>query len=111
VIRYFGNEANRSVIRRLADAGIQMELSGGALQPKSMKLSKLNFVISGVFEKHSREELQLMIEENGGKNLGSVTSKTNFILAGEGMGPSKRDKAVKLGIPIISEDDFLEMLK
>jgi DNA ligase (NAD+) len=110
VLRYFENEANKSVISRLAGAGVQMQLAGDALQPKTLKLKNMNFVISGVFEKHSREELQQMIEENGGKNLGSVSSKTNFIVAGEGMGPSKKDKAVKLGIPIISEDDFLEML-
>jgi DNA ligase (NAD+) len=111
VLRYFDNEGNREVIKRLTDAGLQMELSVDALQPKSRKLQNLSFVISGVFEKHSREELQKMIGENGGKNLGSVTSKTNFIVAGEGMGPSKKDKALKLGIPIISEDDFLLMLK
>ncbi len=111
VLRFFENEANRTVISRLAQAGVQMELAGDALQPKSLKLKNLNFVISGVFEKHSRDELQKMIEENGGKNLGSVSSKTNFIVAGEGMGPSKKDKAVKLGIPIISEDQFLEMLR
>jgi DNA ligase (NAD+) len=111
VRRYFENEVNKTVINRLADAGVQMELAGDALQPKTLKFKSLNFVISGVFEKHSREELQKMIEENGGKNLGSVSSKTNFIVAGEGMGPSKRDKAVKLGIPIITEDQFLEMLR
>ncbi len=111
VLRYFDNEGNREVIKRLTDAGLQMELSIDALQPKSLKLQNLSFVISGVFEKHSREELQKMIEENGGKNMGSVSSKTNFIVAGEGMGPSKKDKALKLGIPIISEDDFLSMLK
>jgi DNA ligase (NAD+) len=111
VLRYFENEANKTLISRLADAGVQMELADDALQPKSQKLKNLNFVISGVFEKHSRDELQKMIGENGGKNLGSVTSKTNYIVAGEGMGPGKKDKAVKLGIPIITEDQFLEMLK
>lgn len=111
VLRYFENEANKTVIRRLAQAGVQMELAGDALQPKTLKFKNLNFVISGIFEKHSREELQRMIEENGGKNAGSVSSKTNFIVAGEGMGPSKKAKAVKLGIPIITEDQFLEMLK
>jgi len=111
VLRYFENESNKMVIRRLADAGIQMELADDALQPKSIRLKNLIFVISGVFEKHSREELQDMIEENGGKNAAGVSSKTNFILAGEGMGPSKKDKAAKLGIPIISENDFLKMLK
>jgi DNA ligase (NAD+) len=111
VLRYFESAANQKVVSRLADAGVQMELAGDALQPKTLKLKNINFVISGVFEKHSREEMQQMIEENGGKNLGSVSSKTNFIVAGEGMGPSKKDKAVKLGIPIISEDQFLEMLR
>jgi DNA ligase (NAD+) len=111
VLRYFENEANITVINRLAQAGVQMELAGDALQPKTLMLKNFNFVISGIFEKHSREELQKMIEENGGKSLSSVTSKTNFIVAGEGMGPSKKDKAVKLGIPIITEDQFLEMLK
>ena len=111
VVRFFENEANKTVINRLAEAGVQMELASDALQPKTLKLKNINFVISGVFEKHSREELQKMIEDNGGKNLGSVSSKTNFIVAGEGMGPSKKDKALKLGIPIISEDQFLEMLR
>lgn len=111
VRRYFENKNNTEVVRRLADAGVQMELAGNAFQPISAKLKNMSFVISGTFEKHSREELQKMIEENGGKNLGSVSSKTNFIVAGEDMGPSKKDKALKLGIPIISEDDFLAMLK
>jgi DNA ligase (NAD+) len=77
----------------------------------SDKLSGKSFVISGVFKNHSREEMQKIIEENGGKNLGSVSSNTHFIVAGEGMGPAKKERANKLGIPVISEEDLMEMLK
>ena len=87
----------------------ECKCSGSVMPAKSSdKLSGKNFVISGVFKNHSREEMQKMIEENGGKNLSSVSSNTNYIVAGEGMGPSKREKAIKLGIPIITEEEFTE---
>jgi DNA ligase (NAD+) len=85
--------------------------SKNAQEKLSEKLSGKNFVISGVFRNYSRDDMQKLIEENGGKILGSVSSNTNFIVAGEGMGPSKKEKALKLGVPIISEDDVAGMLK
>ena len=81
----------------------QMQTAGDALAGKSI-------VISGVFAHHSREEYKVMIEQYGGKNVGSISGKTSFILAGENMGPSKLQKAEKLGVPIVSEDEFLNML-
>ena len=81
----------------------EKELASTALEGQTI-------VISGTFEKHSREEYKKIIEENGGKNTGSISKKTSFILAGEGMGPSKREKAEKLGIPIIDEATFLEKI-
>jgi DNA ligase (NAD+) len=79
-------------------------------KPEVKSSSGKTFVISGVFEHHSREELKSMIEQHGGKNSSSISARTHFILAGENMGPSKYEKAQKLGIPIISEEDFMEML-
>jgi len=110
VIQYFSQDRNRKMITRLREAGLQFESAPETLKMKSAKLNSMNFVISGVFKTHSREELQAMIEENGGKNLAAVSSNTDYIIAGEGMGPSKREKAMKLGIPIISEEEFLVML-
>jgi DNA ligase (NAD+) len=111
VVQFFSQERNTNMISRLKDAGLQFSIQSGAVIVKSGKLSSLNFVISGVFKMHTRDGLQKIIEENGGKNQAAVSSSTNFMLAGEGMGPSKREKAMKLGIPIISEEEFLEMLK
>lgn len=111
IIHFFNQERNRKIVSRLRDAGLQLSSQSDPAQIKSLKLSNLNFVISGVFKFHSRDELQKMIEENGGRNLSGVTANTNFILAGDGMGPSKREKAVKLGILIISEEEFLDMIK
>jgi DNA ligase (NAD+) len=111
IILFFSQERNRIMIDRLKDAGLQFSLASGSGEPRSLKLSNLSFVISGVFKSYSRDEIQKLIEENGGKNLAGVTSNTQYLLAGEGMGPSKREKAIKLGIPIISEEDFLKMLK
>jgi DNA ligase (NAD+) len=78
---------------------------------QSGKLLNLNFVISGVFKQYSREDIQKMIEVHGGKNLSAVSSHTNYIVAGDGMGPSKREKALKMGIPILTEDEFLRMIQ
>jgi DNA ligase (NAD+) len=110
VVQFFSQERNTKMISRLRDAGLQFSMQSGAVTVKSGKLNNLGIVISGVFKMHTRDELQKMIEENGGKNQAAVSSNTNFILAGEGMGPSKREKAMKLRIPIISEEEFLEML-
>ena len=90
---------------------MQFAISEEQLAGRTEKLAGLNIVISGTFEKHSRDELKKMIEMNGGKNVGSISKKTNYLLAGENIGPSKLEKVTKLGIPTISEDDFLKMLE
>ena len=110
VLTYFALPANRELISRLKEAGLQMERQEDEEGEQSDKLAGLSIVISGVFSHHSREEYKDMIEKHGGKNVGSISSKTSFILAGENMGPAKLEKAQKLGIKIINEDDFLQML-
>jgi len=110
IISYFHNEQNREIVERLRGYGLQFELSQEQTAAQSDKLAGQSVVISGVFQHHSRDEYKLMIEQNGGKNVGSISSKTSFILAGENMGSSKLQKAEKLGIRIVSEDEFLEML-
>ena len=102
---------NEDCIRRLTEAGVQMQLSEEKMNPAGDKLAGKTIVISGVFAKHSRDEYKEMIESQGGKNSGSISGKTSFVLAGENMGPSKREKCDKLGIPLIDEDTFLDMLK
>ncbi|MDD4923191.1 MAG: NAD-dependent DNA ligase LigA, partial [Bacteroidales bacterium] len=102
--------ANRKLISRLKEAGIQMEISPEQMAEKGNRLEGKIIVISGTFSKYSRDEYKAMIENNGGKNAGSVSSKTSFILAGENMGPAKLNKAESLGIKLINEDDFLELL-
>ena len=109
-ISYFHNEKNLEIIQRLRNYGLQMELSEEQTAQTSDKLAGQSIVISGVFAHHSRDEYKAIIEQNGGKNVGSISNKTSFILAGENMGPSKLQKAEKLGIRIMSEDEFLEML-
>ena len=109
IITYFHDEKNLEIIRRLREYGLRMELSTQDAQ-LSTKLEGQSIVISGVFAHHSRDEYKAIIEQNGGKNVGSISSKTSFILAGENMGPSKLQKAEKLGIKIVSEDEFLEMI-
>ena len=111
IITYFHNEENLKIIERLRAYGLQMELSEAQTANVSDKLAGQSVVISGVFTHHSRDEYKAIIEQNGGKNVGSISSKTSFILAGENMGPSKLQKAEKLGIKIVSEDDFLEMIQ
>lgn len=106
---YFSNPQNRYVVERLRAAGVQMNKTAASTR-KSGKLTGRTFVISGVFKNHSREDIQRIIEENGGKNLGSVSSKTSYIVAGDGMGPAKKEKAEKLGVQIISEEDLINML-
>ena len=110
VVDYFHNPVNQDIIARLAAYGVRMSLSEEQMQTVGDVLAGKSIVISGVFEHHSRDEYKTMIEQHGGKNVGSISSKTSFILAGENMGPSKLQKAEKLGIPIINEQQFLEMI-
>lgn len=111
VVTYFHNHVNEHIVDRLAAFGLQMGLSEEQLTESSDKLAGKSIVISGVFAKHSRDEYKAMIERNGGKNVGSISGKTSFILAGENMGPSKLQKAEKLGIQLIDEDTFLSMIE
>ncbi len=106
---FLHEERNEQLIERLASYGLQMEVEQKVLQSENL-LGK-TIVISGTFEQHTREEYKQLIEAHGGKNTGSLSKKTSFVLAGEGMGPSKREKAEKLGIALVSEQEFLEMLK
>ena len=110
IISYFHDPENQTIIERLRGYGLQMALSEEQTMPASDKLAGQSIVISGVFAHHSRDEYKFIIEQNGGKNVGSISGKTSFILAGENMGPSKLEKAQKLGVRIVSEDEFLEML-
>lgn len=110
IVEYFAAPSNVEIIERLRAAGLQFEVQG-ADEPAGDKLSGKSIVVSGVFAKHSRDEYKAMIEANGGKNVGSISKKTSFILAGENMGPSKLEKAQSLSIPILSEDDFLALLE
>ena len=111
IVEYFAVESNRDIVERLRWAGLQMALSQEELASRTTKLEGKKIVISGVFQHHSREEYKAMIEQNGGKNVGSISKATSFVLAGDNMGPAKLEKAQKLGIDIISEDQFLEMIK
>ena len=111
LIQYFANENNCILVERLKAAGLKMSLDEGALEGQSDKLQNQTIVISGVFKHHSRDEYKTLIERHGGKNAGSISSKTSFILAGENMGPSKLEKANKLGIKIVNEDDFLKLIE
>jgi DNA ligase (NAD+) len=110
VIQYFTDEQNRIFIDRLQQYGLQMQLSETQLEAQSEKLKGQSIVISGVFAHHSRDEYKTLIEQHGGKNVGSISAKTSFILAGENMGPSKLEKAQKLGIRILNEEEFLQLL-
>lgn len=111
IITYFHNEENMQIVERLRSYGLQMALSREQMENASDLLQGKSIVISGVFQHHSRDEYKMMIEQNGGKNVGSISGKTSFILAGDNMGPSKLQKAEKLGIRIVSEDEFLEMIR
>lgn len=110
VVDFFSNERNVSIIDRLRTAGVTMELSAEQLEGQTDKLAGKSIVISGVFTRHSRDEYKALIEKHGGKNVASISSKTTFVLAGENMGPAKLEKANKLGIEIINEEQFLEMI-
>ena len=111
IIDFFAEERNRVIVERLRAAGLQMALTQDETARLTDKLQGKKIVISGVFAKHSREEYKAMIEQNGGKNVGSISGATNYVLAGENMGPSKLEKARKLGIEIINEEQFLEMIQ
>lgn len=110
VITYFANPVNQEIVARLRSYGLQMQLSEEQIEGTSDRLSGKSIVISGVFTKHSRDEYKALIEKNGGKNVGSISGKTSFILAGDNMGPSKLQKAEKLGVPLVDETTFLEMI-
>lgn len=111
VISFFKSGENLAVIKRLEEHGVQMELEETSAGTTTTKLSGKSVVVSGVFTQHSRDEYKLLIEQNGGKNVGSISSKTSFVLAGDNMGPSKLEKAQKLNIPIINEAEFLKMIE
>lgn len=111
VMDYFADERNRELVERLKNYGLQMEISEEALANRSERLKGLTIVISGTFSQHSREEYKSLIEKHGGKNSGSVSGKTDYILAGENMGPAKLEKAAKLGVKIIHEEDFLKLIE
>ena len=111
IIAYFNDLNNLEIINRLREAGVQMESQEVEQAPQSDILQGKSIVVSGVFSYHSRDEYKAMIEANGGKNVGSVSKKTTFILAGENMGPEKRKKAESLGVEIITEEQFLTMLQ
>lgn len=110
VLDYFADEHNRTLVNRLKEQGLQMSVSEEVLANRSEKLKGLSIVISGTFTKYSRDEYKVMIEQNGGKNSGSVSGKTDYILAGANMGPAKLEKAAKLGVKIMNEDEFLNMI-
>ena len=111
IIAYFNDLGNLEIINRLREAGVQMQSIEEEQKPQSDILQGKSIVVSGVFSLHSRDEYKAMIEANGGKNVGSVSKKTSFILAGDNMGPEKRKKAESLGVEIITEEAFLSILK
>jgi DNA ligase (NAD+) len=111
IIAYFHNPVNRDIVERLRRYGLQMALSASQTAVRSDRLAGKSIVISGVFAHHSREEYKTIIEQHGGKNISSISSKTSFVLAGENMGPAKLQKAEKLGVSIVSEEEFLSMIE
>lgn len=111
IIQYFANEKNRILVERLRQSGLKLEADEEDLSGYSDKLKGMSIVISGVFARHSRDEYKALIEKHGGKNVGSISKKTSFILAGDNMGPSKQGKAQQLNIPIKDENEFLAMIE
>ena len=111
ILLYFANPKNRDIIERLRVAGVRLEADEEDTSEHTDKLAGKSIVISGVFAHHSRDEYKELIEKHGGKNVGSISSKTSFILAGDNMGPSKLEKAQKLGVTIVSEEEFLQMIE
>ncbi len=110
IIGYFREEGNRDIVERLRNYGLQFQLSEEEMQNRGTSLQGKSIVISGVFQHHSRDEYKKMIEANGGKNVGSISKNTSFILAGDNMGPAKLEKAQKLGVQIMSEEEFLSII-
>ena len=110
IMDYFADERTATIIERLKTAGLRFELSEDQLTNLSDKLQGLSFVVSGVFSKFSRDDLKKTIEQNGGKNVGSISAKTSYVIAGDNMGPEKLKKAEKLAVPIISEEEFIKMI-
>lgn len=111
IVNYFAEEGNRNIIEKLRKAGLQFELTEQELSNHTTILDNKTIVISGVFTHHSRDEYKRIIEQNGGKNTGSISKNTSFVLSGENMGPAKIEKSTKLGVKIVSEEEFLEMIK
>lgn len=111
IIQYFANEKNRILVERLRQSGLKLEADEEDLSGYSDKLKGMSIVISGVFARHSRDEYKALIEKHGGKNVGSISKKTSFILAGNNIGPSKLEKAQQLNIPIKDENEFLAMIE
>lgn len=111
ILLYFSNEKNRQLVARLKEAGLKMEADEEDRSGNTDNLAGQSIVISGVFQHHSRDEYKALIEKHGGKNVGSISKKTSFILKGDNMGPSKLEKAEKLGIRLVEEDEFLKMIQ
>jgi DNA ligase (NAD+) len=111
ILRFFSNEQCRTLVERLRKAGLQMEIVVDESVVHTDKLAGKSIVISGVFALHSRNEYKAMIEQHGGTNVSSISSKTSFVLAGRDMGPAKLEKAQKLGVAIVSEEEFLAMIE
>lgn len=111
ILLYFSNEKNRQLVARLKEAGLKMEADEEDRSGYTDNLAGQSIVISGVFQHHSRDEYKALIEKHGGKNVGSISKKTSFILKGDNMGPSKLEKAEKLGIRLVEEDEFLKMIQ
>lgn len=110
IVDYFSSDVNRDIVERLRSAGLQMSAPEEDKSGYTDKLGDKAFVISGVFARHSRDEYRQLIEQNGGRNVSSISKKTDYVLAGDNMGPSKREKAASLGIPVINEEQFLAMI-
>ena len=110
-MEWFSKDEHLQFIQNLKEYGLQFAISEDQLEGQTNKLEGLNIIISGTFEKHSRDELKKLIEQNGGKNVGSISKKTSYMLAGSNVGPSKLEKVEKLGIPMIGEDEFLKMIE
>jgi DNA ligase (NAD+) len=109
ILLYFQKEEHIKIIEKLRSVGVQLKSEVKSLA--SSKFEGMSFVVSGVFSLFSRDELKQTIEENGGKNVGSISAKTTYLVAGENMGPAKLDKATKLGVKIISENEFVDLMK
>jgi DNA ligase (NAD+) len=110
VLQFFADERNRTIIERLRQHGLQLEVEESNALTSNV-LDGKTFVVSGVFSQFSRDEIKAAVEQHGGKNISSISKKTDYVLAGDKMGPSKLQKAEELGVPIISEEDFLRMIK